>query len=91
MMRLKYKEISPGIFETSVLKNSSGAEYKAIINYVKSHWKIVNIKRRNVIKEGYSTNKNVLRRAVRRNLEFLGVKLEKEFKPSGYFKTKKVL
>ena len=86
--RIKYNKLKTGELQSNELQASSGACYFAKIDFVKGHWRIFNAKRRNVIKEGFSLNKNVLRRMVRRELQKLGVKLEKEFKPSGYAKTR---
>jgi hypothetical protein len=86
--RIKYVKLDSGELRSNELKSSSGASYFARISYEKGMWQIFNAKRRNVIKEGFSSNKNVLRRMVRRELQKLGVKLEKEFKESGYAKTK---
>jgi transposase len=87
--RIKYNILKSGELQSDDIQSSSGASYYAKIDFVKGHWRIFNAKRRNVIKEGFSKNKNVLRRMVRRELQNLGVKLEKEFKESGYAKTKK--
>ena len=86
--RIKYAKLKSGEIESEEVCAVNGAAYFARINYEKGLWQIFNAKRRNVIKEGFSKNKNVLRRMVRRELQKLGVKLEKEFKPSGYAKTK---
>ena len=85
--RIKYHKLKSGELRSGEILSSSGASYFARINFEKGLWQIFNAKRRNVIKEGSSPNKNVLRRMVRRELQNLGVKLEKEFKPSGYAKT----
>ena len=88
MVRLKYTKLSEDVIESKEVISSKGVSYFARISYNKGLWQIFNAKRRNVIKEGLSPNKNVLRRMVRRELQKLGVKLEKEFKPSGYAKTR---
>lgn len=85
--RIKYNKLKSGELQSVEIQSTSGASYFARINFEKGLWQIFNAKRRNVIKEGSSPNKNVLRRMVRRELQKLGVKLEKEFKPSGYAKT----
>lgn len=86
--RIKYNKIKSGELQSDDVESSSGAFYYAKIDFINGHWRIFNAKRRNVIKEGFSKNKNVLRRMVRRELQNLGVKLEKEFKESGYAKTR---
>jgi hypothetical protein len=88
MVRLKYIKLSEDVIESKEVISSKGVLYFARISYEKGLWQIFNAKRRNVIKEGFSHNKNVLRRVVRRELQKLGVKLEKEFKSSGYAKTR---
>jgi hypothetical protein len=88
MVRLKYSKIGDTVIESDRLTSAKGVSYFARIDYEKGLWRIFNAKRRNVIKEGFSKNKNVLRRIVRRQLQSLGVKLEKEFKESGFAKTK---
>jgi len=86
--RIKYNKLKSGELESAELTSIKGIIYFARIDFIQGHWRIFNAKRRNVIKEGYSQNKNVLRRMVRRELQKLGVKLEKEFKESGYSKTR---
>lgn len=86
--RIKYNKLKSGELESEELTSIKGIIYFARIDFTQGCWKIFNARRRNVIKEGYSQNKNVLRRMVRRELQKLGVKLEKEFKESGYSKTK---
>jgi hypothetical protein len=88
--RINYVKINDDEIKSEEVTSIKGVTYFARINYQKGLWQIFNAKRRNCIKKGFSTNKNVLRRMVRRELQRLGVKLEKEFKPSGYSKTKKV-
>lgn len=88
MVRIKYKKISESVIESEKVVSVKEAAYFVRIDYDKGVWQIFNAKRRNVIKEGFSKNKNVLRRAARRELQRLGIKLEKEFKPSGYAKTR---
>jgi hypothetical protein len=85
--RIKYNKLKSGELQSDEIESSSGAFYYAKIDFVKGYWRIFNAKRRNVIKEGFSKNKNVIRRIVRRELQNLGVKLEKEFKASGYART----
>lgn len=87
--RIKYVKLKSGELQSDVVQASSGVFYYAKIDFNLGYWKILNAKRRNIIKEGYSNNKNVLRRMIRRELQKLGVKFEKEFKESGYAKTKK--
>ncbi len=88
MVRIKYRKLASGELQSVEIQSTSGASYFARIDYDKGMWQIFNAKRRNVIKEGFSKNKNVLRRMVRRALKRLGVQLEKEFKQSGYAKTR---
>lgn len=85
--RIKYDKLDSGILKSRTLTAESGAEYFVTIDFEKGHWQVYNAKRRNVIKEGFNHNKNVLRRQARRALKELGVKLQNEFKPSGYAKT----
>ena len=87
--RIKYRKLKSGELQSDEIISSSGVSYYAKIDFINGYWKILNFKRRNIIKEGFSTNKNVLRRMIRRELQKLGVKFEKEFKESGYAKTKK--
>jgi len=87
--RIKYNKLKSGELESGELTSIKGTIYFARIDFIQGCWKIFNAKRRNVIKEGYSQNKNVLRRMVRRELQKLGVKLEKEFTEKGYSKTKR--
>jgi hypothetical protein len=87
MVRINYSQIGENIIESKELVSVNGASYFVRIDYEKGLWQIFNAKRRNCIKSGISDNKNVLRRAARRELQKLGVKLEKEFKQSGYAKT----
>jgi hypothetical protein len=88
MVRINYNKTKDGLLESENVVSVKGAVYFARINFEKGLWQIFNAKRRNVIREGFSSNRNVLRRMVRRELQKLGVKLEKEFKPSGYAKTR---
>lgn len=88
MVRIQYKKLSEFEIESEEIASDKGAIYFARIDFKSGSWQIFNAKRRNCIKTGKSNNKNVLRRMVRRELQKLGVKLEKEFKPSGYAKTK---
>jgi hypothetical protein len=88
MVRINYSKIDENVIESERLTSVKGVSYFARIDYEKGLWQIFNVKRRNCIKSGLSTNKNVLRRMVRRELQKLGVKLEKEFKVSGYAKTR---
>lgn len=88
MVRINYSKIEENVIESERLTSVKGVSYFARIDYEKGLWQIFNAKRRNCIKSGKSLNKNVLRRTVRRELQNLGVKLEKEFKESGYAKTK---
>lgn len=87
MVRISYKRISESVIESRELVSVKGASYFVRIDYEKGLWQIFNAKRRNCIKSGTSDNKNVLRRAARRELQKLGVKLEKEFTQKGYAKT----
>lgn len=87
MVRISYKRISENVIESKELVSVKGASYFVRIDYEKGLWQIFNAKRRNCIKSGTSDNKNVLRRAARRELQKLGVKLEKEFTQKGYAKT----
>lgn len=88
MVRINYSEIEKNIIESERLTSVKGVSYFARIDYEKGLWQIFNANRRNCIKSGKSQNKNVLRRMVRRELQRLGVRLEKEFKVSGYAKTR---
>lgn len=87
MVRIHYKKISENIIESKELVSIKGASYFVRIDFEKGLWQIFNTKRRNCIKSGTSDNKNVLRRAARRELQKLGVRLEKEFSQKGYAKT----
>ena len=84
MVRINYKRISESIIQSKEVVSVKGATYFVRIDYSKGLWQIFNAKRRNCIKSGTSDNKNVLRRAARRELQKLGVKLEKEFTKKGY-------
>lgn len=84
MVRINYSKIDENIIESDKLVSNKGISYFARIDYKKGLWQIFNAKRRNCIKRGNSNNKNVLRRMVRRELQRLGVKLQKELKKSGY-------
>ncbi len=86
--RIKYTKLKTGELQSDEIISSSGVSYYAKINFINGYGKILNFKRRNIIKEYFSTNRNVLRRMIRRELQKLGVKFEKEFKKSGYSKTK---
>ena len=86
--RIKYTKLKDGEIESGELISIKGTVYFVRIDFMQGCWKIFNVKRRNVIKEGYSQNKNVLRRMVRRELQKLGVKFEKEFTEKGYAKTR---
>jgi hypothetical protein len=88
MVRINYKRISESVIESKELVSVKGASYFVRIDYEKGLWQIFNAKRRNCIKSGTSDNKNVLRRAARRELQKLGVRLEKEFTDKGYSKTR---
>ena len=88
MIRIKYTKLSETVLRSNEVMSTRGVTYFAKINYENGSWCIINVKRRNVIKEGFSKNKNVLRRMVRRELQRLGVKLGREFKKSGFAKTK---
>lgn len=89
MVRINYKRVSESVIQSKELVSVKGASYFVRIDFEKGLWQIFNAKRRNCIKSGTSDNKNVLRRAARRELQKLGVKLEKEFTEKGYAKTKK--
>jgi hypothetical protein len=89
MVRINYKKLSESVIQSKELTSHKGVGYFVRIDYKKGLWQIFNAKRRNCIKSGTSENKNVLRRAARRELQKLGVKLEKEFTEKGYAKTKK--
>lgn len=90
MFRLYYNKIDDDEIKSNEVTSKKGVTYYAKINYKEGMWRIFNAKRRNVIRQGFSTNKNVLRRMVRREFIKLGVKLLKEFKKnSGYATTKK--
>lgn len=84
MVRIKYSKIDENVIESEKLTSIKGVSYFVRIDYKNGLWQIFNVKRRNCIKSGKSLNRNVLRRAVRRELQKLEVKLEKEFKKSGY-------
>lgn len=84
MVRIYYDRISENIIQSKELVSAKGVAYFVRIDYEKGLWQIFNAKRRNCIKSGTSDNKNVLRRAARRELQKLGVKLEKEFTKKGY-------
>lgn len=86
--RLTYIKISEFEIKSEEVTSEKGVTYFARIDFKNGLWKIFNAKRRNCIKHGISSNKNVLRRVVRRELQKLGVRLEKEFKQSGYAKTR---
>lgn len=89
MVRINYRRISESVIESKELVSVKGASYFVRIDYEKGLWQIFNAKRRNCVKSGTSDNKNVLRRAARRELQKLGVKLEKEFSRKGYAKTRR--
>jgi hypothetical protein len=84
MVRINYRKVSKSIIQSKELTSNKGVSYFVRIDYEKGLWQIFNAKRRNCIKSGTSDNKNVLRRAARRELQKLGVKLEKEFTKKGY-------
>jgi hypothetical protein len=88
MVRINYKKVSESVIQSKELTSNKGVGYFVRIDYEKGLWQIFNAKRRNCIKSGTSENKNVLRRAARRELQKLGVKLEKEFTEKGYAKTR---
>jgi hypothetical protein len=88
MVRINYRKVSESIIQSKELTSNKGVGYFVRIDYSKGLWQIFNAKRRNCIKSGTSDNKNVLRRAARRELQKLGVKLEKEFTEKGYAKTR---
>lgn len=88
MVRINYKKVSESIIQSKELTSIKGVGYFVRIDFEKGLWQIFNAKRRNCIKSGTSDNKNVLRRAARRELQKLGVKLEKEFTEKGYAKTR---
>ena len=88
MVRINYKKVSESVIQSKELTSHRGVGYFVRIDYEKGLWQIFNAKRRNCIKSGTSENKNVLRRAARRELQKLGVKLEKEFTEKGYAKTR---
>ena len=88
MVRINYRKVSESVIQSKELTSNKGVGYFVRIDYSKGLWQIFNAKRRNCIKSGISENKNVLRRAARRELQKLGVKLEKEFTEKGYAKTK---
>lgn len=87
--RLHYSQ-EGAILVSAEVQAENGASYVAKICYSEGWWKIFNAKRRNCVKQGAATNKNVLRRVVRRELQKLGVKLEQEFKPKSGFATTKI-
>ena len=88
MVRINYRKVSESVIQSKELTSNKGVGYFVRIDYEKGLWQIFNAKRRNCIKSGTSENKNVLRRAARRELQKLGVKLEKEFTEKGYSKTR---
>jgi len=87
-VRLKYTKQKDGSLKSSIVTTKKSVEYFATVCYTKCEWKVYNAKRRNVVRSGKSSNRNVLRRQVRRNLIELGVELEKEFTRKGYAKTR---
>jgi hypothetical protein len=88
MVRINYRKVSESVIQSKELTSNKGVGYFVRIDYSKGLWQIFNAKRRNCIKSGTSDNKNVLRRAARRELQKLGVRLEKEFTEKGYAKTR---
>lgn len=87
-VRISYTKQSNGVLKSSIVTNKKGVDYYATICYSTYEWKILNAKRRNIIRTGKSYNRNVLRRQVRKNLIELGVELEKEFTKKGFAVTK---
>lgn len=85
-VRIQYKLQKDGSLKSEILSSKKGIDYYATVCYTKGEWRVLNAARRNVVRSGTSTNRNVLRRAVRRTLIELGVELEKEFTEKGYAK-----
>jgi hypothetical protein len=89
VIRIKYAKQKDGSLRTGIITSKKGIDYYATVCYTLGEGKVYNAKRRNVIFVCNSTNRNVLRRMVRRKLIELGVLLEKEFSEKGYAKTPK--
>jgi hypothetical protein len=88
MTRIKYTKQKDGKLKSCLMVTKKNVAYFATICYLSGEWKIFNAKRRNVVRKGFSTNKNVIRGAVRREFIKLGVRLENESSKKGYAKTK---
>lgn len=89
MTRISYTQQKDGSLKSSTVRTKKGVEYFATICYILGEWRIYNAKRRNVVRQGKASNRNVLRRVVRRNLIILGVEFEKEFGKKGYAVSKR--
>ena len=83
--RIKYREISPGIFRSAKNFTSAkyGSTYRVTIDENTMTYKVVNIKQRNVVKSSEKdgrkcTCKRVLRNQAKRALKELGVNFEYE-------------
>jgi hypothetical protein len=90
MTRISYAPQKDGTLRTGIISSKKGIDYYATLCYNSGEGKVYNAKRRNVIYVCNSSNRNVLRRLVRRKLIELGVLLEKEFSEKGYAKKPKV-
>lgn len=77
--RIKYKEISPGIFHScnTYISNTTKAEYIVKIDENEMTIRIVNVNQRKNVKEGTAKGTRILRRKARRFLLDLGVELER--------------
>ena len=81
MKRIKYKEMSPGIYESVyIIESKSGSQYNIIINKPTCQYKIQNIKSGRIYHNLNNpvTNIKVMHRHLRAQLELLGVVFEYE-------------
>ena len=86
MKRIKFKEISPGIYESIyILKAKTGALYNVFVNRNDMSYKIKNVNSGRIYvneKKGL-TNLIVLHRHLRAHLTLLGVNIETTYYDKG--------
>jgi hypothetical protein len=83
--RIKYREISPGVFRSAKNFTSAkyGSTYRVIVDENTMTYRIVNINQRNTVKSSEkdgrkTTNTRVLRNQAKKALKELGVNFEYE-------------
>lgn len=86
MKRISYPKVrKDGSKVSNVLTSKKGVEFRAIIHLEEGWYKIIRMANGSVELQGTCTNKNYLRRVVKKRLVELGVEFGHELKKSGHF------